>query len=231
VRLRIRAIGHERASSRSRQWQVNGLVVVLGLCGTAAQLAWADPFVYTEDFSKFGQQKNFTCPGPGAGGVCAAIAAINSFAFLENMYSGVYDSNLLPNYDPLTKTDKTDATAFAVGSWGEPNFPHTDDPDTDNGYYARSAQPGFDANRSYLDTKKDWFSDHVRGNNTIFAMFLTPTIAQLANEIRMQEYVEFFVKDKVTPAEETAEGETDEGPHGTKPEPPEEGDEFYHALT
>ena len=132
------------------------------------------------------------------------IIAINSFVFLQKSHPGIYDGNLLPNYNPRTNTDMVDASAFATGKWVEPAFAHTDDPDTAIGYYKR---PG-NANTDYLGTKKDWFSDHVRGSDTAFDMFLTPTIAQLASEIKHQEDVEFFVKD-------TASG----------------GKNFYPALT
>jgi PEP-CTERM motif len=182
--------------------------VALVFTALGIQPARAVPFDYSEDFSLFGQQLNNTCPTMG---VCAAITAINSFAFLQNGNAGIYDRNLLPNYNALTKTDPIDATAFATGSWAEPSFPHSDDtptPDSDIGYYARVAQPGFDPNLTYLATKMDWISDHVPGNSTTFSIALTPTIDQLASDIRMQQDTEFFVKDGATG-----------------------GTAFYHALT
>src|SRR5215472_7392582 len=115
-------------------------LLVAMLVAIAPTMAFAESFEYTEDFNLFGQQKNFTCPGPGAGGVCAAIASINSFAFLEAKYPSVYGTNLLPNYDPISKTDMKDAMDFAVSGWKEPSFAHTDDTptaDSDKGYYTR----------------------------------------------------------------------------------------------
>src|SRR5438477_11087919 len=126
--------------SRRRLQRTKALVFVLGLCVGGLQLARADIFEFTEDFSKFGKQLNNVC----GGGVCGAIAAINSFAFLQNTHQALYDNNLLPNYDPITQTDPIDAAAFATGTWGEPNFAHPDDnpvADSDKGYYARAGDP------------------------------------------------------------------------------------------
>ena len=173
--------------SRSHFQKAKTLLLIVGLSGGLTPLVWADVFEYTEDFGKFGRQQNNVC----GGGVCGAIAAINSFAFLQNTHAGLYGMNLLPNYQP-DGTDPIDAAAFATGGWGEPVFAHADDTptaDSDKGYYARTGN----ANQDYLDAKKDWFSDHVPGSDTTFAMFLNPTVAQLANQILDQEDVEFFV--------------------------------------
>lgn len=57
--------------------------------------ALASTFGGTEDFNLFGKQLNF-CPVVGPGGVCAAVAAINSFIFLENRYPSRYGNLLTP---------------------------------------------------------------------------------------------------------------------------------------
>lgn len=193
----------------------SNVLIAAALVASSSSLAYGTAFNVSESFNLFGQQQNFTCPGPGAGGVCGAIAAVNSFAFLQNMYPGIYGTSLLPNYNATNMTDMTDATAFATGSWGEPTFAHSDDTptaDVDIGYYSRFLPVNMgglgatDPNATYLQTKMDWFSDHVQGNTTIFAQFNTPTVAQLAAEIMAQEDVEFFVKDQTNAT-------------------------FYHALT
>jgi hypothetical protein len=172
------------------------LVLVLGLCGGGTQLANAATFDYFNDFDKYGVQENFTCPGPGSGGVCAAVAAINSFIFLQNEYPNIYDNKLVPNYDPMTNTSMMDAEAFADTGWQAGSNPMR------LGYYQRALLPGFDAEEDYLDTKKDWFNDYAPGTTVFDSWFegspdndRKPTIEDLAKEIKDGEDVEFFVDD------------------------------------
>jgi|688.fasta_scaffold246037_2 hypothetical protein len=166
------------------------LVLVLGLCGAGTQIAHAAAFNYSNDFSKYGVQQNFSCPA-SPGGVCGAIAAINSFIFLQKQYPNIYDNKLVPKYDPMTNTSMMDAQAFADTGWQVGGNPMR------KGYYQRTGG----AEQDYLDTKKDWFNDYAPGTSVISSWFSgstdnnrKPTIDDLAQEIKDGEDVEFFVQ-------------------------------------
>jgi len=185
-------------------------MLAFALCGVAVPFACADvaPFNYSENFNLFGDQENNLACRPN--GACAAVAVINSMVFLENQYPTIYDSKLLPNYDPLNNNDPTDAANFAVDGWKVDNNPAR------QGYYTR----GDDNNNqslvwdtAYLATKMDWFGDYAPGTTAFASMWNGgagyPTVAFLAQQIMQQEDVEFFVKDTGDPA----------------------GNTLYHALT
>jgi hypothetical protein len=87
------------------------------------------------------------------GGACAAVAAINSFIFLERLHPMLYDNLLTPSRIGDANTDFTDAYAFTEGTWQVGANP------VRSGYYARF--PG-NANSLYVDTKMDWIND-LRG--------------------------------------------------------------------
>src|SRR6266849_4467926 len=90
------------------------LVLVLVLWGASGQLAHATPFDFSEDFRKFGRQPNNLACLPMA--ACGAVASINSFIYLEEMFKGIYDNKLTPNRQP-DMTDAIDATNFGVTGW------------------------------------------------------------------------------------------------------------------
>jgi PEP-CTERM motif len=191
----------------SNRWFRNGGPWVL-LFAVAVPFVQADvlPFDYSENFNFFGDQVNNIC----GRGVCGAIAAINSFVFLENQYPSIYDSKLLPNYDATNNNDPIDAANFAVDGWKVGGNPAR------QGYYTRgdganNQDPVW--NSDYLATKKDWFHDYAPGTTVFASMWFNggggyPTIEFLAKEIQDQEDVEFLVKDTATA-----------------------GDNVYHALT
>jgi hypothetical protein len=122
------------------------------------------------------------------GGACAAVAAINSFIFLERTHSSLYGNSLTPSRLDNDNTDFTDAFAFTEGTWQVGANPER------KGYYARF--PG-DPNGLYLDTKRQWINDHAPGTTVFDSRYVgrggRPTIDWLAQEISHGEDVEFFV--------------------------------------
>jgi hypothetical protein len=175
----------------SKFQRVTVLVLVLTLWG-GGRLARADAFNFSEDINKFGLQKNNIPCLPGK--ACAAIAAINSFIFLENQYPTIYDNKLTPNRMDNDKTDPIDATNFAVTGWQVLGKPHRD------GYYDLVSRPG-GANEEFVATKTDWFNDFAPGTTFFSSMFAgnggVPTIVYLAQQIKTGEDVEFFISDAV----------------------------------
>ena len=174
----------------SRRWlqRANVALAVLVANGAFAPIVVAAAFSYSIDFNKLGQTPNFTC---GTQGACGAVATINSFAFLQKQYPGVYDNKLLPNNNAMTNTDPTDAQKFGFDGWQVGANPMR------QGYYMR---PG-GAESDFLQTKKDWINDYAPGT-TVFNSWWAgspdnnrkPTIDDLAQEIKDGEDVEFFVK-------------------------------------
>ncbi len=144
------------------------------------------------------------------GGACAAVAAINSFIFLQNHHPDTYDTLLVPDDNPATPENETDEAArdFAEaevrgGGWVAP------DGSARRGYYERLAD-GEDPNKAFLDTKMDWIGDFAPGS-TVFSAMVNSSLAQadwdltittlsypsldyLANEVGKEEDVEFFIK-------------------------------------
>ena len=161
------------------------------LLGTAAS-AWGAAFSYSNDFNKYGKVQNQNC---GIGGICGAVAMINSFVFLQNMYPQVYGNSPLVSNDPAA-----DAMKFALGGWQAGNNPAR------QGYYNRIPQ-GQTGIKELWETKVDWVNDYAPGT-TVFAGMTAfvdstetwkagqfvqlgyPTIAFLAEEIRRGEDVE-----------------------------------------
>ena len=147
------------------------------------------PFDYFNDFTKYGAQQNLTCPVSPTG-VCGAVAAINSFIFLQKQYPSIYDNKLVPNYNSLNNTSPVDALAFADVGWQVPSKPKR------LGYYQRTGG----AEQDYIETKSDWFNDFASGTSLLGSWFpgssqnnRKPTIDDLAMEIKDGEDVEFFV--------------------------------------
>jgi hypothetical protein len=167
----------------------------LALFAASAPFAGAAAFNYTENFNNFGDQQNFTCPA-APGGVCGAVAAINSFIFLENTYPNVYNmpktpGKLTPNYNAANNNDPTDANNFAAAGWQVGANPAR------QGYYQRTGT----ASGDYVATLADWFGDYAPGTSVLNNWYAgsaqnnrTPTVADLAGEIKDQEDVEFFVQ-------------------------------------
>jgi len=167
-------------------------VFVIGF-GLVVPSAFAG-FTAAENFNLFGDQQNFTCPG--IGGVCGAIAAINSFIFLENMYPGTYrlpnaPGLLTPNYVAANNNDPIDSNNFANTGWQVgTNPPRT-------GYYNRTGTAGGD----YIATLTDWFSDFAPNTSRLSSWFAgstqnnrLPTINDLGGELAAQEDVQIFVQ-------------------------------------
>jgi hypothetical protein len=146
------------------------------------------PFDYSNNFDNYGKQPNL-CPPANPKGICAAVAAINSFIFLQNQYPSIYDNKLAPNAGGAkpNQTDVQDAEDFGVNGWQVGGNPPR------QGYYPR---PG-DAYGDYLATKQDWIEDRVPGMTTYEARYAgrggVPDIAWLAEQIRKGQDVEFFV--------------------------------------
>ena len=168
-------------------------LVVLCAVTFVAQPVHADiaptPFDFSEDFSNFGRQPNF-CPATNPKGVCAAVAAINSFFFLENQYPAIYDNKLTPNGAGAkpNQTDMTDATEFGTDGWQVGANPAR------AGYYTR---PG-DAYTDYVATKQDWINDRAPGTTSVEGRFAdsggVPDVQWLAEQIQKGQDVEFFVQ-------------------------------------
>jgi hypothetical protein len=169
---------------------ITGLIAI-ALWAALAQRADADAFNYYYDdaarFALYGQQDNFSGWFATAG-ACAAVAAINSFIFLERTHSGLYGNSLTPSRIGDANTDFTDAFAFTEGTWQVGSNPER------IGYYARF--PG-DPNGLYVNTKMDWINDHAPGTTIFDFRFVGegghPDVAWFANEIANGEDVEFFV--------------------------------------
>lgn len=150
-----------------------------------AQAADVDPFSYAETFANFGQQPNL-CPASNPKGICAAVASINSFIFLEKQYPTIYGEKLTPN---LTgNTDSKDATDFGVNGWKVGDNPQR------VGYYDASVS----TYGGYLDTKKNWINDHAPGTTTFEARYSgaggPPDLSWLSTQISKGQDVEFFVQ-------------------------------------
>src|SRR5215472_12289507 len=159
-------------------------IVLSTRAAQASLIGIQDAFNVSEDINKFGLQKNNLACMPGK--ACAAIAAINSFIFLENMYPNIYDNKLTPNRVDNQKTTDTDASNFATNGWTAPN-------DTKRmGYYPRPDG----ANGDYIATKMDWFNDFAPGTS-FFATLVTPGTDFLSQEIKANEDVEFFIADQL----------------------------------
>src|SRR5437879_4677220 len=124
------------------------------------------PFDYNEEFDNFGKTPN-ACPASNPKGICAAVAAINSFIFLENQYPGIYDNKLTPNIQGAkpNQTDPTDRDNFGVNGWQVGTNPPR------QGYYARPGTVGGD----YIQTKKDWFNDYAPGTTNFDSYFIGST--------------------------------------------------------
>jgi PEP-CTERM motif len=168
--------------------------LALACIGTATQSARAAnimPFAYSEDFANFGITPN-ACPPSNPKGICAAVAAINSFIYLENQFPTIYDNKLTPNVQGMKpgQTDPTDRDNFGVNGWQVGTNP------TREGYYARPGTVGGD----YIQTKMNWINDYAPGTTMFDSWFVgspnntrLPTIADLANEVNAHEDVEFFI--------------------------------------
>ncbi len=164
--------------------RANMFVLFLGFLGGASSFARADAFSYSEVFSNFGQVTNFTCPA-SPGGVCGAVAAMNSFTFLQNTYSSIYGITLT-GLNPAFA-----ASSFASTGWVDSSGTAY------QGYYSR---PGT-ANGDFIATLQDWVNTHQpQPNLTNFSSWYAgspnglPTIDALGQEIKAQEDVEIFVK-------------------------------------
>jgi hypothetical protein len=174
--------------SRRKWHRATIFFLSLGFVATIAVGAIADPFDYSEDFGKFGQTQNFTCQMHGA---CGAVASINSFTYLQKQFPQVYGTSLVPGLQ-MNGTDTADAQKFGFTGWTQGTNPMR------TGYYNRTGT----AEGDFIDTKKDWFHDFAP-NTTVFDTWWTgspdhnrkPTIADLAQEIKDKEDVEFFVDD------------------------------------
>ena len=169
------------------------LPLVLVVWGSTAQVGGAEtlPFSYQENIDNFGKTPN-ACPPSNPKGICAAVAAINSFIFLENQYPAIYDNLITPNIQGAkpNQTDPTDRDNFGVNGWQVAGKPAR------QGYYSRPGSVGGD----YVQTKMDWINDYAPGTTIFNSYFLgsaqndrLPTIEDLANEIQHGEDVEFFV--------------------------------------
>lgn len=164
------------------------------LCALALSLATsgvinAAGVLASENFANFGDQQNFTCPA-APGGVCGAIAAINSFIYLEYTYPSIYAPTgtdlLTPNYVLATNNSPTDAANFATNGFG-----------AYMGYYSR---PG-SATGDYIQTLTDWFNNYAPGTTDLNSWYVgsndydySPGYADLLGEIQANEDVEFFVQ-------------------------------------
>lgn len=122
------------------------------------------------------------------GGACAAVAAINSFIFLQRTHPDLYVNRLTPSRTGDENTSFTDAFAFAEGTWQVGTNPER------KGYYSRF--PG-NPDSLYMDTKVEWINDHAPGTTVFDSMYVgnggRPTIDWLAKEILDGEDVEFFI--------------------------------------
>lgn len=135
-----------------------------------------------ETWSYFGSQTNFTTSF-APGGVCAAVAAINSFVFLEHQYPTTYGNSLTPNYNSATNTDYQDTLAFAYT------------------YYTMPAITLVDGMNNYVREKLNWFNAYAPNTTRIDSWYfgsaqnnMAPTVSSLLKEIQDGEDVELFVR-------------------------------------
>jgi hypothetical protein len=153
---------------------------------TTGQLHATAAFEYTLPFNEYGQQPNL-CPPSNPKGICAAVASINSFKFLQTHYPSMYGNLLLPNLQP-DGTDPIDAMDFGVNGWQVGANPAR------QGYYPR---PG-NAYGDYIQTKMDWIEDRAPGRTTYETRYAgaggVPDVAWLAEQIQKGQDVEFFVQ-------------------------------------
>jgi hypothetical protein len=160
--------------------------LAFALCGTIAAVHAGTlltfptgNFNYSEDFSNFGQQRNFVCAA-SKNGVCAAASEINSLIFLENQYPGIYGNKLTPGIkgSKPNQTDPTDTLAFA------------------NLYY-NSPKGAYSA---FVDAETQWFNKYAPGTTYLESNYPgsaeyngVPTLGFLSTQIQQQEDVELFI--------------------------------------
>ena len=131
------------------------LVLALAIASTLVPTsAVAEPITYGLDFNEFGHVQNTVCPD-APDGICAAVATMNSFAFLKKHYPEVYgttkiDRGIQSNLDIA-------ALSFATEGWTSPNG------DERLGYYQRTG----DALQNLWETKIQWVEDWAPGT-TLF---------------------------------------------------------------
>lgn len=141
-----------------------------------ADIAYSQPVIL--DFSKYGRTENTTCPS-SPGGVCGAVAAINSFTYLQNKNPLTYGNSLVPNLNP-DGTAPMDALTFAD-------------------YYYGFAAEEFGALDGYMESKMWWIENHTPQRTSYSSMYVGSSYNDgnvstdfLRNELLDGEDIEFF---------------------------------------
>jgi hypothetical protein len=105
---------------------------------------------YSNPFANYGTVPNSSCAA-APGGICAAVASINSFVYLKNQYPGMYGGT---NIDKGNQANPTAAANdFAVNGWMSPGGAMR------QGYYQRAG----DVDKNFWETKIDWLEDFAPG--------------------------------------------------------------------
>jgi hypothetical protein len=152
----VQSLWQTIAPPRQRSmWHAAAALVMMQIAASAvyAGTVTGDP---NENFDLFGKQMNF-CPVISPGGVCAAVAAINSFIFLENRYPSVYGTSLTPNVQGTkpNQTDQRDSLIFGNMLYSMPGGV----PDNTTGF------------NNYVTAKTNWFDLVSPGTTVITANY------------------------------------------------------------
>jgi hypothetical protein len=118
---------------------------------------FAQPVTYSNPFHEYGTAVNESCPV--AAGICAAIATINSFVFLQNHYPGIYGDHLVAPGE-----DQTEARRWADLGWQVGSNPAR------TGYYRRTGDPY----KNFWETKIEWIEDRAPGLTVYDAQIYSP---------------------------------------------------------
>jgi len=168
-------------------------ISVVSFCVLVTMLAltpagMAAPVTYSNPADLYGTVVNTSC---GIGGICAAAEAINSFIFLNNFYSGIYNSTGITVGNHATPAQA--AVEFGVGTGAGGDI---------CGYYSRfgaaPCAPNNGVNQNYVDTKSTWVNKYAPNTTTVsqqtngnqgfnlLTMFIGP-------ELQAHEDVELFI--------------------------------------
>jgi hypothetical protein len=143
-----------------------GLLSILVLLAAMAPLGSAAMVTFSNPRSMYGNQANQVC-GP-FGAVCGAAEAVNSFSFLNNYYSGIYNSTSITTgaganaTQAVTEFGAGPGNGVGNGTGGSPVC----------GYYNRfgvgANQCGTNngVNQNYIDTKNDWLNQYAPNTTT-----------------------------------------------------------------
>src|SRR5262249_8742335 len=178
--------------SLSRLFKVVALTCLLVAIATAANVTYGNPF------GMYGTVVNQSC----GGGICAAAQALNSFIFLNNFYSGIYNATNVTTGNHANPTQASLEFANGDGTGGDIC-----------GYYNRFGTCGTNngVNQNYVDTKNDWMNAYAPNTTNVFSQTNGPQGFNLLTtfigpELRDHEDVELFIYGADANGKPTTEG-------------------------